>query len=302
MPFVVCRLVGLGALVALSLGIWLSLEVGAFPWIVLVSLVPLVPVAVLDAVVARRGTRPGAGITVLIDEACAFCRFACRLVVAVAGIPGAVVRDARTDPVAAVHLAERSAWSVVVLGGRSPETAHGWEALRLVLARSPRAWLLRWVPGPALGSRVYAWLAAHRGALGAIGGALVGRGGGRPGLPGAVVAGASLAVVLGWNGALYGTLQGWGDYRAWVRPWVATLGLMQYWSMFSPHPPLRDVWHLVPALRHDGEVVELLSGGEVALEPPVDGPRRYGGHGRRRRGRRVWVSRRRWSRAPSRTA
>ena len=196
----------------------------------------------------------------------------------VAGIPGAAVRDARTDAVAASHLVERSAWSVVWVGGASPETAHGWEALRLVLGRSPRAWLLRCVPGPALGSRVYGWLAVHRGALGALGGAVIGRAGRRLGVPGAVVEGAALAVVLAWEFGLVRDACGVGGLPGWVRSYVATLGLSQYWSMFSPHPPRRDVWHLVPALKVDGVVVELLSGADVVLEAPVDGPRHYGGY------------------------
>ena len=279
-PLLVCRLAGLGALAALALGIWVNLEVGLFPWIVLVALVPLVPVPLADAVAGRWrfASGAGAGLTIFIDMDCRFCGFACRLVMAVAGVPAAKVRDARSDRLAAANLVEPGSWSVLSELDGALEIHHGWEALRLVLASSSRPWLLRLIPGSSRGAAVYRWIGAHRGTLGRAGGSVFGHGGGALGVLGGAVAGFALAVVLGWNAALYSTLRGWGDYRAAVRPFVATLGLSQYWSMFSPHPPLRDAWHVVPALGRDGAVVDLLSGGEVVLAPPVNGPRRYGGY------------------------
>ena len=75
----------------------------------------------------------------------------------------------------------------------------------------------------------------------------------------------------------YPFVREWWDLRHVVRPVVATLGIAQYWTMFAPRPCTRDAWHLAPGLSRDGRVVELLSGRELRIRPPVDGPRHYGG-------------------------
>ena len=286
------RLLGLLALVALEIGIWLSLEVGLFPLISLVSLVPLCPPRFVDAVVERwprRTSRKGSDLVLFFDRGCRFCAFACRLVLAAGGARGATIREAQSDPVAAGILEESFSWSVTRV--RSPDESdspaepdpgyrQGWAAVRFVVEHSPRPWLLRFLPGPARGDRVYAWIARNRGAIGSVGGYCFGRNGAasRHGPVGRFVVSLSLAAVLAWNAVTYPSLREWNDLRPLVAPLIALLNLVQYWDMFAPRPYVSDAWHVMPGLTRDGRQVDVLSGRPLNLEPPRDGPDRYGGY------------------------
>ena len=125
-PVLWCRVAGLVLLVGLEVGIWLSLEVGLFPLISVVSLVPLVPHRIVDAAGdwwrGRASTR-GAGLVLFFDRDCRFCAFACRLLLAWTGIRNASLREAQSDPVAARILEESFAWSVVEASTRSADAS-----------------------------------------------------------------------------------------------------------------------------------------------------------------------------------
>ena len=293
-PVLWCRVAGLVLLAGLEVGIWLSLEVGLFPLISVVSLVPLVPHRIVDAVADRlraRASTRGSGLVLFYDRDCRFCAFACRLLLAWSGIRNASLREAQSDAVAAHILEESFAWSVVEGSAQSAEASadaavpaadyrRGWEAVRFLVARSPRPWIGRLLPGLAVGARLYAWIGGHRGALGAAGAMACGRGNarGRHGEVGRFVVSAAILVVLAWNTVTYPALHERRDLRPLVEPLAAAFNLKQYWSMFAPHPYANDFWHVMPALRRDGSSVDLLSGMPVSLEPPRDGPDRYGGY------------------------
>ena len=279
------RTAGVGALVILEVGIFFSIEAGLFPLISLVSLVPLTPPRVVEAIargVRRREGSRGAELVLFYDRSCRFCAFACRFLLALAGVRGAGIREAQSDPVAAEILEREFEWSVVERGavGREGGYRRGWEAVRFVAGQSPRPWLARLLPGPAAGARLYVWIGRNRGRFGAAGRLAFGRGD-RPGWHGEVgrfAVAYALTVVLAWNAATYPALRDRVDLRPLVEPLVASLNLVQYWDMFAPAPPSLDVWHALPALARDGGRVDLLSGRPVSLQPPRDGPDRYGGY------------------------
>ena len=287
-----CRITGLLALVALEIGIWLSLEVGLFPLISVVSLVPLFPSRFIDAVARRRwfrGSRTGSDLVLFFDRDCRFCAFAGRLLLAVGGIRGAELREAQSDPVALEILDDRFSWSVTRTRstgtGRlpsepAPEYRHGWDAVCFLLARSPRSWLLRILPGPSSGDRLYAWIGRNRGAIGSLGTKCFGRGpgAGRHGPVGRLVVSLALTFVLAWNVVSYPAVREWRDYRPVVAPPLATFNLLQFWSMFAPYPYASDAWHVMPGLTRDGRTVDVLSGMPPRLHPPRDGPDRYGSY------------------------
>ena len=287
-PVLWCRVAGLVLLVGLEVGIWLSLEVGLFPLISVVSLVPLVPHRIVDAAAdwwrARASTR-GAGLVLFFDRDCRFCAFACRLLLAWTGIRNATLREAQSDAVAARILEDSFAWSVVEGpagpgGAPAPDYRRGWEAVLFLVARSPRPWIGRLLPGPAAGERLYGLIGRRRGSLGSAGAMAFGRGDarGRHGEVGRFVVAAAILVVLAWNAVTYPPLHERLDLRPVVEPLAAAFNLKQYWSMFAPYPYRNDFWHVMPALRRDGSTVDLLSGMPVSLEPPRDGPDRYGGY------------------------
>ena len=285
-----CRLTGLFALVSLEVGIWLSLEVGLFPLISLISLVPLFPSRFIDSVVRlwpRR--RRGADLVLFFDRDCRFCAFACRLLMTLCGIRGAEMREAQSNPMAARILQESFAWSVTRSRGSDrigadtaldPDFRKGWDAVRFLVQQSPRPWLLRVLPGAASGERVYGWIGRNRGAIGVAGATCFGRKGaaGWHGPFGRFMASFALAVVLAWNVVSYPKVHEWVDLRPLVSPLVSALNLKQYWSMFAPFPYYMDTWHVMPALARDGSRVDLLSESPLSLAPPRDGPEHYGGY------------------------
>ena len=285
-----CRLTGLFALVALEVGIWLSLEVGLFPLISLISLVPLFPSRLIDFVTRLwPQRRRGADLVLFFDRDCRFCAFACRLLMALCGIRGAEMREAQSNPIAARILQESFAWSVtrsrasdqtgaeIVL---DPDFRKGWDAVRFLVQQSPRSWLLRVLPAGVSGERVYGWIGRKRGAIGFAGATCFGRksAAGRHGPVGRFMVSFALAVVLAWNVVSYPKVHEWVDLRPLVRPLVSMLNLPQYWSMFAPYPTNADMWHVMPALKRDGSRVDLLSESPLSLEPPRDGPEHYGGY------------------------
>ena len=287
-----CRIIGLLALVALEAGIWLSLEVGLFPLISLVSLVPLFPTRFVE-LVARwwpvgSGAK-GAELVLFFDGGCRFCAFACRLLLSVCGIRGAELREAQSDPVAAGILRNELAWSVTRLrrvrgeepsAQLDPECRQGWDAVRFVVLHSPRPWLLHALPASGRGDRVYSWIGRNRGAIGAACRMCFGAScaGGEHGPVGRFVVSMALMVVLAWNLTSYPAVRQWRDYRPLVEPLVSMFNLKQYWSMFAPHPYALDTWHVMPAMARDGRRIDLLSGRPLRLDPPRDGPDRYGSY------------------------
>ena len=287
-PSFYARVVGLVLLVALEIGIYLSLEVGLFPLISFISLVPLTPRRIVDffaELISEPPKRKRADLTLLFDRDCRFCAFACRFLLACCGIRGAEIRDAQSDPVAARILDDHFAWSVrerpdTPGGATAPVYRQGWDAVLWVIAKSPRPWLARILPGPRTGARLYGWIGSNRGAIGSLGGILFGRANTRGwhGPAGRLAVSCAITAVLAWNAVAYPPLREIEDLRPWVVPLVSLLNLKQYWNMFAPRPHTRDAYHVFPALRRDGREVDLLSGEIVTTEPPPDGPDRYGGY------------------------
>ena len=289
-PLYWCRITGLAALVALEIGIWLTLEVGLFPLISIVSLVPLVPHRTVDTYrrwITERFKKQSTRLVLFFDADCRFCLFACRFLLAACAIRDAHVREAQSDPGASKILDEHFSWSATVQEGEKPEqigadapTYHrGWDAVRLVVNTSPRPWIGKLIPAEKSGERFYGWIAKHRGAIGSSGQTIFGS---RPahhvGRAGTIVVSAALAGVLAWNVVTYPALTKCTDLRDHVRPFVGTFNLLQYWDMFAPNPYVQDNWHVMPALSRDGTQSDLLTGNEITFETPRDGPDHYGGY------------------------
>lgn len=285
------RVVGLLGLVALETGIWLSVEVGLFPLISVVSLIPLVPPRSVDRVSRWRTGRGGSNeprLVLFYDRGCQFCIFACRLLLAVCGIRGASLREAQSDPAAARILDESFSWSVTRALNSEDETSaaeldpdyrQGWEAVRFLAGSSRRSWLLRVLPEATFGDRLYLSIGRNRGTLGLAGRVVFGRAAPAGVGPfGRFSAAFALMVVVAWNLVTYPTVRNWNDLRPQVEPVIGLLNLMQYWDMFAPYPFTSDFWHVMPALARDGRRLDLLSGLPVSLDTPVDGPDRYGGY------------------------
>ena len=150
----------------------------------------------------------------------------------------------------------------------------------MVVQRSPRPWLTRILPGSVRGESAYAWVGRNRRSFGRFGGVVFGdrSAAGWHGEAGRFATASALVVVLAWNAAVLSAAHGRLDIRPLVKPLAAAANLKQYWGMFAPSPYYDDYWYVIPALARDGGRADLLSGRQVALRPPRDGPNRYGGY------------------------
>ena len=171
-PWLIARSVGVGALLILEIGIWMNLEIGVFPFISVVSLLPLVPGAWLDAV-SRREKNEGSGWVLYYDKNCRFCTFACRLLQALCGFTRAGLRPAQSDPGAYRILKESGSWCL----RQAKDTTYtkGWKAVRMMLEAGGQKSLARYLPESARGEQWYEWIGRHRNAFGYVGKAVFGK-------------------------------------------------------------------------------------------------------------------------------
>ena len=278
-PFLLCRMIGVGALLVLEVGILFSLEVGLFPFISIVSLLPLIPANWWDIVLKGRGER-GRGWTLYYDQDCRFCIFAARLLKAVCGWENAAVRKAQACAEANRILDERGSWSIVKDGQR--EYTPGWEAVQRMLRESGRGWIASRLPEGEKGAKWYRWIGEHRSTFGRTGKAVFGTKRWRvPGVVGETIAGVSIGLVLAWNIATYPAVREHiGRYEEHVAPWIGIPNIRQYWTMFAPAPFWNDWWWIGMGLTRDGRIVSVFTEEEMPREvtPPKDGPTYYGSH------------------------
>ena len=272
------RSIGIGALLMLEVGIWLSLEVGLFPFISIISLLPLVPGTWLDLVLKPHGEQ-GKGWTLYYDRTCSFCLFACRLLKAGCGWQRAQVMPAQDDTGANSILEEHWSWSLRADG--ESEYTRGWQAVRRMLDESGRGWITRCLPTGDKGEDCYRWIGERRGALGLTGAVIFGyRRWATSGWIGEGVALAAVASVIAWNIATYPAVRAKVDYRQVVDPFVSVFNLRQYWNMFAPAPYYDDWWLIGIGLDRDGNILNVFNGEPLPehITPPRDGPRHHGGY------------------------
>ena len=277
-PGIWARTIGVGALIMLEAGIWLSLEVGLFPFISVISLLPLVPGRWIDAI-TRKKKEETTEWHLFYDQNCRFCLFACQLLRAVCGLHGARISQAQEDPTARRILDEARSWSV--RRGDDDQGSHGWEAVRELLDASGRGWIARRLPRGPRGDQWYTWIGEHRETFGCAGRIAFGR---RrldgPGEFGQAMAGVAIAAVIAWNVVSYPAIVRIKNVRSLVNPIVGTLNLKQKWSMFAPAPYYNDWWLVGMGLDRDGGILNLFTGEPMpeTIRPPVDGPDHYGGY------------------------
>ena len=277
-PGLWARSIGVGALLALEIGIWLSLEVGLFPFISIVSLLPLIPGHWLDLVVRSRGDQ-GKGWTLYYDRPCRFCLFTCRLLNAVSGWHQARIVPAQDDEGANAILDKHWSWSI--RKDAEADYTWGWDAVRRMLEESGRGWIARRLPTGRNGDEWYRWIGERRETFGVAGARTFGRELRQaPGWTGETVALIAITGVLAWNLATYPAVGKRVKFADTVDPLVSVLGLRQYWSMFAPKPYDEDWWVIGIGLNREGKVVNVFNGEPLPAQitPPRDGPAFHGGY------------------------
>jgi predicted DCC family thiol-disulfide oxidoreductase YuxK len=257
------------ALAALQIGLWMCLELGLFPWVSLVALIPFLTTGWWDAWAARLRTPARRGLRIFYDRECGFCRKAVLLIREFLLLPETPIRHAQDDPGIDEAMRRQRSWVVVDADGRRHLR---FDAMLAILRASPLAWWLRpilaWEPLAALGGATYRAVADHRPLFGRLFAPL------RPRRltvrTSRLAHGLALAAfgyVLWWNIA---TLPSTAPMPRAIR-WIGQmLQISQRWDMFAPVPMKSDGWYVIPGMLADGRLVDLMrGGGPISWEKPA---------------------------------
>jgi hypothetical protein len=256
------------AFVLLHAGIFLTLRIGLFPWIAALALVPFLPSAFWDRLVAGRELVERTRLTLYHEGACGFCARAVRLITTFGRLPGATI--AAADPRMEEEVGARRAWLVVERDGQREV---GLGAILTLLRLSPVLWPLgRLLALPWL-ARSGRWsgrfLAHHSRTAAPLPEVRVPP---ASGTPGQRLAGAAAIVLLGYVILWNVTALPRPPFRLAER-WRSVgyvLRLDQTWSMFAPSPSKEGGWYVIPGRLRNGEIVDLLrDGGELRWDRPA---------------------------------
>lgn len=254
-------------LFTLHLGLGLSLALGPFPWVAVISAIPFIGSAVWDWVGARFRRRRSA-VRLYFDGACGFCVRSVALINTFFVLPPAQAEPAQGTPAVHAEMHREHSWVVVDVAGRRHYRFGAFVAL---VSASPMffwlAPLLRLPPVAGFGEWLYERISNRRDHVSRWVARLPARTVTGQ-LPGAapLLAAAALVLVVLWN---VSELPGRGGVLARGRVLGFLFRLDQRWDMFSPSPLKDDGWYVVAGNLRDGSAVDLFRGGKaVTWEKP----------------------------------
>ncbi|MBE9075929.1 HTTM domain-containing protein [Romeria aff. gracilis LEGE 07310] len=281
------RMLAVILFIALHAGFGLTLNIGIFPFLSIVTWLAFIPTSVWEGW-ARKAYGPAQqGLTIYYDADCGFCKKVVHLIRTFLLLPQTPLQTAQSDPVINAAMETQNSWVVVDWQQRHH---YKFEGIAYVVSLSPvfcfLAPLLRWRPVMAVGTRFYQMIANNRRAAGRLTRPFSYRSfqvGSSWLLNGAVIA--LLGLTFLWN------LRSIVTHRAFVDSqnpaakvvrkvtnsrtlqrvdWLSRLTrLDQSWSIFAPGAPKDDGWHVAVGQLADGREVDLLrEGREVGFEKP----------------------------------
>lgn len=242
---------------------------GSLPWMLAVGLFGLIGGGFWRWCARRHHRATGDGVLrIFYDGDCRFCHQSCLLLREFLIVPAAEIRPAQDNGRAHALMQAQYSWVVI---DRQDNAHLKWDAFVCLLRESS---LLRPLSGffglrrwRSPGTRVYDWVAEHRGAFGRVSARLLPR---NPGLtlnPQGVrtIAGISLLFVGLWELSA-GTLP---SVARLVQTPVQLLGLDYRRDRLITLPEYRDGWFLAVGETHDGEPIDVLSAnrGRPRYEP-----------------------------------
>lgn len=266
------RLIGLALLATLHLGFFVFLEIGFFPFVDWVALTAFLPSALWDRLGRWRDAPQRRGLQIWYDRDCGFCEKTCYMLRVFLLLPPSIaIRPAQDDATAGRLLQEHYSWVVTDHDG---EHYMKWQALRLLVRRSPLFWPLDWLlalpPLRWAGDRLYTWIGAHRPMLGRFSARLFPL---RPiptrlPWPLSITAYGLIAYIVYWNVASLPQLA-LPQPPQFKQP-LLLLRIDQLWNMFAPLPMRDDGWYVIRGELVDGSVVDVYRGtaGEPAFTKP----------------------------------
>lgn len=274
--------------ILLHVGFGLTLHIGLFPALGIFVWLVFIPTEVWDALHKRVYTPKRAGLRIYYDADCGFCKKVVYLLRTFLILPKTPLQTAQDDPSIYADMQEKNSWVVVDW----QENRHfKWEAMAYVVSLSPvfkpLAYVLRWRPFMAVGTKFYETIASNRKIAGQFTAPLKFR----PvevhssGLLN-IVALLLFAYVTVWN---FRSLADARSLKQTFDPntlakidrvmksrtlnsldWISRLlRLDQSWSIFAPAPPRDDGWHVIVGKLKDGSEVNLLRNrGSVNWDKP----------------------------------
>jgi len=275
--------------ILLHVGFGLTLHIGLFPALGIFVWLVFIPTEVWDSLSKRVYTPQRAGLRIYYDADCGFCKKVVYLLRTFLILPKTPLQTAQDDPSIYADMQEKNSWVVVDW----QENRHfKWEAMAYVVSLSPvfnpLAYILRWRPLMAVGTKFYETIASNRQVAGQFTAPLKFR-------PVEVQSSGLLnivtlllfAYVTVWNfrsladaRSLKQTLD--PNVRAKIDrvmksrtlnslDWISRLlRLDQSWSIFAPAPPRDDGWHVIVGKLKDGSEVDLLrNGGSINWDKPT---------------------------------
>ncbi|MEQ9671579.1 DCC1-like thiol-disulfide oxidoreductase family protein [Coleofasciculus sp. G2-EDA-02] len=274
--------------ILLHVGFGLTLHIGLFPALGIFVWLVFIPTEVWDALYKRVYTPKRAGLRIYYDADCGFCKKVVYLLRTFLILPKTPLQMAQDDPSIYADMQDKNSWVVVDW----QENRHfKWEAMAYVVSLSPvfkpLAYVLRWRPFMAVGTKFYETIASNRKIAGKFTAPLKFR-------PVEVRSSGLLnivtlllfAYVTVWN---FRSLVDARSLKQTLDPntlakidrvmksrtlnsldWISRLlRLDQSWSIFAPAPPTDDGWHVIVGKLKDGSEVDLLRNrGSVNWDKP----------------------------------
>ena len=258
-----CRILAVVVFISLHAGFGLTLNLGIFPFLSIVTWLAFIPTSIWESISKRVYGPKRKGLKIFYDADCGFCKKVVHLIRMLLVLPHTPLATAQSIPEINDAMEKQNSWVIVDYEQRHH---YKFEAIAYVVSLSPVffwvAPILRWRPIMAVGTRVYEWIATHRKVAGRFT---------RPFKfkPLHVKSPAWLnAVVLFllmltfiWNlrsivmhsafvdssqPAIAVMRRVTNSRTAQRVDWLSQLTrLDQSWSIFAPGPPLDDGWHVV---------------------------------------------------------
>ncbi len=308
-----CRMAAVILFIGLHLGFGLTLNLGIFPFLSIITWLAFIPTSAWEkwsdrvygsgkagsSKTGSGGNGSGGigaqrtGLSIFYDADCGFCKKVVHLIRMLLVLPHTPLATAQSIPEINEAMETQNSWVIVDWKGQHH---YKFEGIAYVVSLSPVfgwfAALLRWAPVMAVGTRMYEWIATHRKVAGRFT---------RPfkfrplTLPNpawlSALALLLLALTFSWN------LRSIVTHRDFVESsqpavslvrrivnspsaqrldWISQITrLDQSWSIFAPGPPKDDGWHVITGtpLAGSDEINVLRPAQEVSFEKPTLGDR-----------------------------
>ena len=293
----VCRMVAVVIFIGLHAGFGLTLNLGIFPFLSIVTWLAFIPTSVWESLSKKVYGSKGKGearigLRIFYDADCGFCKKVVHLIRMLLVLPHTPLATAQSIPKINEAMEKQNSWVIVDWQGRHH---YKFEGIAYVVSLSPvfgfLAPVLRSRPIMAIGTPVYEWIANNRKVAGRLT---------RPFKFKALtvktpswlsaVALLLLALTFSWN------LRSIATHRAFVdssQPAVSVIRrvvnsrtaqrfdwigqatrLDQSWSIFAPGPPTDDGWHVVAGTSEDASEIDVLRPERsVSFDKPTLGDR-----------------------------